>query len=71
LQISRFVSAALDVILKSLESTLFGFGDVVGLGADSVADEDAGEVAGDADLVGTPLFQTNFFPDLIHVNFLP
>ncbi len=63
----------------------FGVGVRVGVG-DAVADgvgvgvgsgdgdgegEGVGVATGNCFLIGTPLFQTRFFPDLMQVNFLP
>ena len=52
-----------------------GIGVEIGVGIGEVVGEVVGVGVGDAMTVGfltaTPLFQTNFFPDLIQVNLLP
>lgn len=69
-QISKLDSAEEDVIRESslrfpMESATV---DLVGVGEGEV--EGVGDVLwegrGSGDLVGTPLLQTNFLPDLIH-----
>jgi len=60
---------AIEVIRGSLLSEIASCGvlEVVGVGAG----EELGELAGEADLVATPLLQTVFLPDLIQVNSFP
>ena len=48
-----------------------GVGLGVGLGVGIGVGLGVGEMAGAAVLIATPLFQTNFFPDLIQVYFFP
>jgi hypothetical protein len=49
----------------SVGGTNFGIG--VGVGVDVGVDDGVGVGVGVGFLTVTPLFQTNFFPDLIHV----
>ena len=55
------------VIRESLASKSFTSTFVSGVG---VA-QGEGVATGDGFLITTPFFQTSFFPDLTHVNFLP
>ena len=48
-----------------------GVGEGVGSGDGDGEGEGVGFATGDGFLIATPLFQTSFFPDLTHVNFLP
>ena len=65
MQISRFDSELIEVILGSFGSLDTGLGELVTEG------EFDGVTFGSADFVGTPLSQTSFFPDLIQVNIRP
>ena len=68
-----FGKSGMEFFKKNFEIKLFAV--VVGVGV-AVGDGDGvGDVVGVAigvgDLAGTPLFQINFLPDLMQVNFLP
>ena len=48
-----------------------GVGVGVGVGDGEGEGVGVGDTTGNGFLITTPLFQTSFFPDLTHVNFLP
>ena len=48
-----------------------GVGVATGEGVEVATGEGVEVATGEGFLIATPLFQTSFVPDLIHVNFLP
>jgi hypothetical protein len=72
----RFTNRSSNDVGRTIGSGVgVGVGTVVGvaltLTVESGAGDGLGEVVGVSGFTATPLFQTNFFPDLIHVYFFP
>ena len=73
LQMSKFERSLLGVILGSLERLETELGLIVGVEAEfsETVDGGLGVTAEEVVLTVTPLFQTNFLPLLMQVNFFP